>query len=114
MIIKSLILVLAADLALASHEVVFKQIDRDADSNLSKEELSTYFKSYHKQQINAMLAAGSEQAMNAQKMLLGIDVDVKEIFRQGDKDNDGYMSLQEFAGPKDDEWSYDPAFTVKQ
>merc|ERR1712153_92706 len=53
---------------------VFKQIDIDADSALSREELSVYLKQQDKL--------------------------VEEIFSHEDKDKDGYISHEEFSGPK--------------
>merc|ERR1712212_686977 len=67
---------------------VFKQIDLDSDAALSREELSVYLK----QQVEAMAQAGGEQAQQAQ-----------EIFSHEDKDKDGYISHEEFSGPKHDE-----------
>merc|ERR1711963_686213 len=67
---------------------VFKQIDIDADSALSREELSVYLK----QQVEAMAQAGGEQAQQAQEMLKDQDKLVEEIFSHEDKDKDGYIS----------------------
>jgi FK506-binding protein 14 len=78
---------------------VFAQIDLDADSNLSREELSSYLK----QQVESMQAAGGEQAEQAQEMLKDQDKLVEEIFSHEDKDKDGYISHEEFSGPKHDE-----------
>merc|ERR1712051_409447 len=80
---------------------VFKQIDIDADSALSREELSVYLK----QQVEAMAQAGGEQAQQAQEMLKDQDKLVEEIFSHEDKDKDGYISHEEFSGPKHDELS---------
>lgn len=78
---------------------VFKQIDQDADENLSRDELSSYLK----QQVEAMKAAGGEQAEQANQMLDDQDKLVEEIFSHEDKDKDGYISHEEFSGPKHDE-----------
>merc|ERR1712012_1047871 len=78
---------------------VFKEIDIDADSALSREELSVYLK----QQVEAMAQAGGEQAQQAQEMLKDQDKLVEEIFSHEDKDKDGYISHEEFSGPKHDE-----------
>jgi len=75
---------------------VFKQIDSDADNNLSREELSAYLK----QQVEAMAQAGGEQAAQAEEMLKDQDELVEEIFSHEDKDKDGYISHTEFSGPK--------------
>jgi len=78
---------------------VFKQIDSDLDNNLSREELSAYLK----QQVEAMSQAGGEQAQQAEEMLKDQDKLVEEIFSHEDKDKDGYISHDEFSGPKHDE-----------
>jgi len=78
---------------------VFKQIDMDNDAALSREELSVYLK----QQVEAMAQAGGEQAQQAQEMLKDQDKLVEEIFSHEDKDKDGYISHEEFSGPKHDE-----------
>merc|ERR1739848_90439 len=78
---------------------VFKQMDIDADSALSREELSVYLK----QQVEAMAQAGGEQAQQAQEMLKDQDKLVEEIFSHEDKDKGGYISHEEFSGPKHDE-----------
>jgi len=78
---------------------VFKQIDIDSDAALSREELSVYLK----QQVEAMAQAGGEQAQQAQEMLKDQDKLVEEIFSHEDKDKDGYISHEEFSGPKHDE-----------
>lgn len=78
---------------------VFKQIDGDADNNLSREELSAYLK----QQVESMQAAGGEHAQQAEEMLKDQDKLIEEIFSHEDKDKDGYISHAEFSGPKHDE-----------
>merc|ERR1711992_113170 len=78
---------------------VFKQIDNDVDNQISREELSGYLK----QQVEAMQQAGGEQAAQAEEMLKGQDGLVEEIFSHEDKDKDGYISHDEFSGPKHDE-----------
>lgn len=78
---------------------VFKQIDTDSDKMLSREELSQYLKD----QVEAMQQAGGEQAQQAQEMLKDQDKLVEEIFSHEDKDKDGYISHDEFSGPKHDE-----------
>jgi FK506-binding protein 14 len=50
-----------------------------------------------------MQAAGGEQAEQAQEMLKDQDKLVEEIFSHEDKDKDGYISHEEFSGPKHDE-----------
>lgn len=78
---------------------VFKQIDVDGDQQLSREELSGYLKT----QVEAMKAAGGEQAEQANQMLDDQDKLVEEIFSHEDNDKDGYISHEEFSGPKHDE-----------
>jgi len=75
---------------------VFKQIDSDIDSQISREELSSYLK----QQVEAMQQAGGEQAAQAEEMLKDQDELVEEIFSHEDRDKDGYISHDEFSGPK--------------
>lgn len=50
-----------------------------------------------------MQQAGGEQAQQAQEMLKDQDKLVEEIFSHEDKDKDGYISHEEFSGPKHDE-----------
>jgi FK506-binding protein 14 len=78
---------------------VFKQIDSNGDTQVSREELSDYLKS----QVDAMQAAGGEQAEQASQMDGDQDKLVEEIFSHEDKDKDGYISHEEFSGPKHDE-----------
>ena len=107
---------------------VFKQIDNDIDNQISREELSSYLKQQvnstsnfflvkskavkleWKQtwqidvfQVEAMQQAGGEQAAQAEEMLKDQDKLVEEIFSHEDKDKDGYISHDEFSGPKHDE-----------
>jgi len=78
---------------------VFKQIDTDSDMALSRDEISGYLK----QQVETMQEAGGEQGEEAKKMLEDQDKLVEEIFTHEDKDKDGYISHDEFSGPKHDE-----------
>jgi len=78
---------------------VFKQIDTDADSALSRDEIASYLK----QQVETMQAAGGEQGEEARKMMEDQDKLVEEIFAHEDKDKDGLISHEEFSGPKHDE-----------
>lgn len=50
-----------------------------------------------------MSQAGGEQAQQAEEMLKDQDKLVEEIFSHEDKDKDGYISHDEFSGPKHDE-----------
>jgi len=54
-------------------------------------------------EVEAMQQAGGEQAQQAQEMLKDQDKLVEEIFSHEDKDKDGYISHEEFSGPKHDE-----------
>ncbi|KAK9730168.1 EF-hand domain pair [Popillia japonica] len=76
---------------------VFKEIDDDKDNQLSREEVSEYLK----QQMEA--AAGGEQNEDVKNMLADHDKIVEEIFQHEDKDKNGFISYEEFSGPKHDE-----------
>jgi len=78
---------------------VFKQIDTNLDAALSREEISGYLA----QQVKAMEDAGGEQGEEARKMMEDQDKLVEEIFAHEDKDKDGFISHEEFSGPKHDE-----------
>lgn len=76
---------------------VFKEIDIDQDKMLSREEVSEYLK-------KQMVAAGEgEAADEVKKMLEDHDKLVEEIFQHEDKDKNGFISHEEFSGPKHDE-----------
>ncbi|XP_034936607.1 FK506-binding protein 2 isoform X2 [Chelonus insularis] len=74
---------------------VFKEIDTDQDNQLSREEVSDYLK----KQMNK----GGENNEDIQKMLSENDKLVEEIFQHEDKDKNGFISHEEFTGPKHDE-----------
>ncbi|RZC38673.1 FKBP C and/or EF-hand 7 domain containing protein [Asbolus verrucosus] len=76
---------------------VFKEIDNDKDNQLSREEVSDYLK---KQMVAAEGEAQSEEMKN---MLADHDKLVEEIFQHEDKDKNGFISHDEFSGPKHDE-----------
>lgn len=76
---------------------VFKEIDSDKDRQLSREEVSEYLK---KQMV---AAEGSEGAEDVKQMLEEHDKLVEEIFQHEDKDKNGFISHDEFSGPKHDE-----------
>lgn len=71
---------------------VFKQIDVDTNGQLSREELGKYLKD----QLPAAQAAGLKDLPDPEKM-------VEEIFQHEDRDRDGFISKDEFSGPKHDE-----------
>ncbi|XP_071103494.1 uncharacterized protein [Haliotis cracherodii] len=70
---------------------VFKQIDSDGDKKLTQDEVSNFIKDQMKDS-----GAPSEDDEAHNKM-------VSEIFSHEDKDKDGYISHDEFSGPKHDE-----------
>ncbi|XP_022920313.1 FK506-binding protein 2 [Onthophagus taurus] len=76
---------------------VFKEIDNDKDNQLSREEVSEYLK---KQMVAAEGEQPSEEVKN---MLADHDKLVEEIFQHEDKDKNGFISHDEFSGPKHDE-----------
>ncbi|KAK8386261.1 hypothetical protein O3P69_010751 [Scylla paramamosain] len=68
---------------------IFKQIDGDDDDHLSKEEVLDYIKTQ-------LPAEELENGQDPHKI-------TEEIFHHEDKDRDGYISHEEFSGPKHDE-----------
>ncbi|XP_050308885.1 FK506-binding protein 2 [Anthonomus grandis grandis] len=76
---------------------VFKEIDGDKDNQLSRDEVSEYLK---KQMVAADGGNPSEEVKN---MLADHDKLVEEIFQHEDKDKNGFISHDEFSGPKHDE-----------
>ncbi|XP_017489675.1 PREDICTED: FK506-binding protein 2 isoform X2 [Rhagoletis zephyria] len=75
---------------------VFKEIDENADKQLSRDEVSEYLK----KQMTAVEGQDSEELKN---MLKENDKLVEEIFQHEDKDKNGFISHDEFSGPKHDE-----------
>lgn len=63
--------------------------------------LSFQVSEYLKQQMEA--AAGGEQNEDVKNMLADHDKIVEEIFQHEDKDKNGFISYEEFSGPKHDE-----------
>ncbi|XP_059055084.1 FK506-binding protein 2 isoform X2 [Achroia grisella] len=76
---------------------VFKEIDADKDNMLSREEVSEYLK---KQMVPP---DGVEMSEDIKQMLESHDKLVEEIFQHEDKDKNGFISHEEFSGPKHDE-----------
>ncbi|KAK9882285.1 hypothetical protein WA026_020395 [Henosepilachna vigintioctopunctata] len=74
---------------------VFKEIDANKDSQLSREEVSEYLK---KQMSDA-----GDQSDELKKIMEDHDKLVEEIFQHEDKDKNGFISHTEFSGPKHDE-----------
>ncbi|UXI14623.1 hypothetical protein NH340_JMT00566 [Sarcoptes scabiei] len=68
---------------------IFKEIDSDKDNQLSRDELSEYLKK--------QVPEGTSADMPDQDKL------VEDIFLHEDKDKDGFISHDEFSGPKHDE-----------
>jgi len=71
---------------------VFKEIDGNDDNQLSREEVSSYLK----KQLPAAAESGLNDLPDQDKL-------VEEIFQHEDKDKNGFISHQEFSGPKHDE-----------
>ncbi|CAH2104060.1 unnamed protein product [Euphydryas editha] len=80
-----------------SIELAFRAMDSDNDNELSREEVSDYLK---KQMVPA---DGAEMSEDIKQMLEGHDKLVEEIFQHEDKDKNGFISHEEFSGPKHDE-----------
>ncbi|XP_022226478.1 FK506-binding protein 2 isoform X1 [Drosophila obscura] len=79
---------------------VFKEIDDNADKQLSREEVIEYVSEYLKKQMTAVEGQDSSELKN---MLAENDKLVEEIFQHEDKDKNGFISHDEFSGPKHDE-----------
>ncbi|GFQ67197.1 peptidyl-prolyl cis-trans isomerase FKBP14 [Trichonephila clavata] len=71
---------------------VFKEIDANQDLQLSREEISEYLK----KQMPQAEAAGLKDMPEQDKL-------VEDIFQHEDKDKNGFISHDEFSGPKHDE-----------
>lgn len=78
---------------------VFKEIDTDGDLQVSRDELNGYLV----KQVEVMKANGGQDAENVDQLLEQQDKLIEEIFSHDDKDKDGYISHDEFSGPKHDE-----------
>merc|ERR1711963_122643 len=78
---------------------VFKEIDSDGDLQVSRDELNGYLV----KQVEVMKANGGQDAENVDQLLEQQDKLIEEIFSHDDKDKDGYISHEEFSGPKHDE-----------
>ncbi|XP_058814667.1 FK506-binding protein 2 [Topomyia yanbarensis] len=76
---------------------VFKEIDENKDMQLSREEVSEYLK---KQMV---AADGGQESDDIKNMIAEHDKLVEEIFQHEDKDKNGFISHDEFSGPKHDE-----------
>ncbi|XP_047523806.1 FK506-binding protein 2 isoform X1 [Pieris napi] len=80
-----------------SIDLAFQAMDTDGDRELSREEVSDYLK---KQMVPP---DGGEISEDVKQMLESHDKLVEEIFQHEDKDKNGFISHEEFSGPKHDE-----------
>jgi len=71
---------------------VFKEIDTDGDKLLSQDEVSSYLKS-KSQEAGEQAELGDSEHNEM----------ITQIFTHEDKDKDGFISHEEFSGPKHDE-----------
>jgi len=79
---------------------VFKEIDADGDTQLSRDEVSGYLK----KQMETMKSEGnSGQDDELKKAMEDHDKLVEEIFQHEDADKNGFITHDEFSGPKHDE-----------
>ncbi|XP_076181377.1 peptidyl-prolyl cis-trans isomerase Fkb14 isoform X2 [Ptiloglossa arizonensis] len=78
---------------------VFKEIDINHDNQLSREEVSEYLR----KQIEAGEQGNAGDNEEVNKLLVDNDKLVEEIFQHEDKDKNGFISHDEFSGPKHDE-----------
>ncbi|PVD39049.1 hypothetical protein C0Q70_01676 [Pomacea canaliculata] len=76
---------------------VFKQIDANGDQLLSQEEVSNFLKEQAKSAQN--VPGGPPPDVNDEQH----NTIVSQIFEHEDKDKDGFISHEEFSGPKHDE-----------
>merc|ERR1712071_59116 len=74
-------------------ENVFKRIDTDEDNQLSREEVAGYIKKH---------IPGDESASSDRPPQDPLKI-TEEIFHHEDQDRDGFISFDEFSGPKHDE-----------
>ncbi|KAI4500137.1 hypothetical protein M0802_004554 [Mischocyttarus mexicanus] len=94
---------------------VFKEIDANDDKQLSREEVRAMARSFEfflvhfgvseylkKQMIEAEQGSPGDNE-EVKKMLADHDKLVEEIFQHEDKDRNGFISHEEFSGPKHDE-----------
>jgi len=78
---------------------VFKQIDTNDDAQLSRDEVSDYLK----KQMASMDTDENKLNEEVQKALRDHDKLVEEIFQHEDQDKNGFITHDEFSGPKHDE-----------
>lgn len=75
---------------------VFKKIDTDEDNQLSKEEVAGYIKKH-------IPAPENDESADPERPVQDPFKITEEIFQHEDADRDGYISFDEFSGPKHDE-----------
>ncbi|KAJ8673065.1 hypothetical protein QAD02_004326 [Eretmocerus hayati] len=83
----------------STNQNVFKEIDANSDKQLSREEVSDYLK----KQMQDADQSGGKPDEDMLKMIAEHDKLVEEIFQHEDKDKNGFISHEEFSGPKHDE-----------
>lgn len=76
---------------------VFKMVDADADQQISREEIQAYLTQQLEQQKGEMPDGQMEEMLQNQDKL------IEEIFQHEDANKDGFISHEEFSGPKHDE-----------
>ncbi|KAF0292235.1 Peptidyl-prolyl cis-trans isomerase FKBP7 [Amphibalanus amphitrite] len=76
---------------------VFKMVDADNDQMISREEIQAYLTQQLEQQKGEMPDGEMEEMLQNQDKL------IEEIFQHEDADKDGFISHEEFSGPKHDE-----------
>ncbi|XP_063982722.1 FK506-binding protein 2 isoform X1 [Diachasmimorpha longicaudata] len=81
---------------------VFKEIDSDKDNQLSREEVRIMVSEYLRKQMVEAEQAG-DNTDEIKKMVAEHDKLVEEIFQHEDTDKNGFISHDEFSGPKHDE-----------
>jgi len=79
---------------------VFKEIDGDGDAQLSRDDVSVYLK---KQMENIKSEGTGEENEEVRKAMEDHDKLVEEIFQHEDQDKNGFITHDEFSGPKHDE-----------
>ncbi|XP_015185362.1 PREDICTED: FK506-binding protein 2 isoform X1 [Polistes dominula] len=82
---------------------VFKEIDANDDKQLSREEVRAMVSEYLKKQMIEAEQGSPGDNEEMKKMLADHDKLVEEIFQHEDKDRNGFISHEEFSGPKHDE-----------
>ncbi|XP_076181375.1 peptidyl-prolyl cis-trans isomerase Fkb14 isoform X1 [Ptiloglossa arizonensis] len=82
---------------------VFKEIDINHDNQLSREEVRAMVSEYLRKQIEAGEQGNAGDNEEVNKLLVDNDKLVEEIFQHEDKDKNGFISHDEFSGPKHDE-----------